>query len=277
MAEIDIDSNLQDRKDMVSKKLQEREDERLKAASKRREESEKYSSKDESTAFFQKSLDDGVREIRESLASGGDKPQNELTVFFDSLSCKLATLHKFVTDSTMFLSAYDLGQSQNLLKEIQVEISLRRDELIPKKKFAFKNRKKQNAQKSAQQTENADKVKQTNQTSAHNKYDNSVNEYRIDNQSNTTVEISADEVKDKDVIMSKLSSCTIKLKGVPSAMHLTDVKSSTVICGPCARLVAYHLFIFSYDWILFEFYPTCVYCILLASGRGSGMYELICS
>ena len=240
MAEIDIDSNLQDRKDMVSKKLQEREDERLKAASKRREESEKYSSKDESTAFFQKSLDDGVREIRESLAAGGDKPQSELSIFFDSLSCKLATLHKFVTDSTMFLSAYDLGQSQNLLKEIQVEISLRRDELIPKKKFAFKNRKKQNAQKSAQQTENADKVKQTSQTSAH-KYDNSVNEYRIDNQSNTIVEISADEVKNKDVIMSKLSSCTIKLKGVPSAMHLTDVKSSTVICGPCARLVAYHL------------------------------------
>ena len=69
----------------------------------------------------------------------------------------------------------------------------------------------------------------------------SVNEYRIENRRNNTVEISADEVKDKDVIMSKLSSCTIKLKGVPSAMHLTDVKSSTVICGPCARLVAYHL------------------------------------
>lgn len=242
MSEVDI----QGKRDNISRKLQEREEERLKVASQRREESEKYSSENESTEFYKKTVDSGAQEIRDGLGAAGDQAQNTLAAFFDELSCKLSTLQKFVSDSTMFLTAFDLGQSQNLLKEIQVEISLRRDELMPKKKFAFKNRKKQNATKPSAGDQKPSEPQQSYTSGSAVSYDNSANEYRVDNKTDCTIEINSDDIKNKDVIMSKLTNCTIKLKGVPSAMHLTDVKSSTVICGPCARWV--YIFIHNKEW-----------------------------
>lgn len=224
---------MQERRDIVGKKLQDREDERIKESMRRKEESEKFASKTESTNFFLQTVNSGVTEIRDGIAAAGDRPKDDIASYFDELSLKLGALQKFVSDSTMFLSAFDLGQSQNLLKDIQAEIATHRDVLLPKKKFAFKNRKKQTAPKPDISV--GDISSAPSAAAPQVSLEFSANECRKSGISLITLEISADEVRDKDMILSSVKDSTVKVKGVPSAMHLTDIVDSTVICGPCSR------------------------------------------
>lgn len=230
MSESESRDELQEKRDLVGKRLQEREDERLKQASKRREEADKFASQTESTDHYMETVNARAKSIREGIADAKNLTKEKLPSYFDDLSNELGGLQKFVTESTMFISAYDLGQSQGLLKEIQVEISSCRDALLPTKKFAFKNRKKQTVAKPTDSAGDTNSVKVTPQS-----YDVSANEYRISDICGKTTDISSGLIRGKDVILSKVSDCTVKITGVPSAMHLTDVVNSTVICGPCAR------------------------------------------
>jgi hypothetical protein len=108
----------------------------------------------------------------ESLTAG--QPRPKLTAGFDEAAIKLTALHKHVADSAHFLPAFDARQAQEVksvtaaqppflvlaynheifphkpiliqplhpglqkLKALQANIDAKRDELIPKKKFAFK-------------------------------------------------------------------------------------------------------------------------------------------
>ena len=131
------------KKENLALKIQQREEERLKELSKKREEQEKTNSKTENTQFFMETLTSGVATIKRGLATASNQEKGSLPAYFDSLSLKLAEVQKFVTDSAMFLASYDLAQKQQQLIDLQSEIALCRSKLIPKSKFAFRNRKKQ--------------------------------------------------------------------------------------------------------------------------------------
>jgi len=227
----------EDKKALVGKRLQEREEERLKLASKRKEENEQSASQTENLTFFMKTLTSNVCLIKEGLALASQIPKENLNVHFDSLSVKLGETQKFVTDSAIFLSSYDLAQKQLQLNDLQVEIATCRDKLMPKKKFAFKNKKKpvdsEKVPTAVSSQGNASNV--THPMSIQSKYDIAVNEHRIRNVCDQTIIVTADTIADKDVIISSANNCTIKIKGVPTAMHITDLVDCTVLCGPCSR------------------------------------------
>lgn len=221
-------------KDVIGRKLQERDEERLMEQSRRKEEAEKGISKTENTKYFLDTLKAGVLSIQNNLKVASAQPKDGLVVYFDNLSSKLFELQKFITDSAMFITSYDLNRRQQQLKDLELEISSCRAQLMPKKKFAFKKKTKQ------AEGDNNMAVKPTAEglmdQAVEKKF--SVNEHRIDNITDDTVLINPNLILEKDVVASSVKGSTIQIQGVPSAMHLTDISNSTIICGPCARLVS---------------------------------------
>lgn len=221
-----------DKKDLIGKKLQDRDEERLKEIAKRKQEADKVASKTESTAFFMQKLTVDVASIKEGLATAPQQPKEGFTLYFDGLSSKLADIQKFVTDSAMFLSSYDLSQKQQQLNELQQQITQCRDNLMPKKKFSFKNKKKQTTPK---ETSAATLSAHAEDSKLERTCGVSSDEYRISVMTNQVVDVPAASIQGKDVIIELITDCTLKIKGVPSAMHMTDLKDTTVFCGPCTR------------------------------------------
>lgn len=133
--------------DSVRERLERRNEERLAAIEKRKADKESNEQPTETTDYFEttfvkeKGAIEDLLSEKASLIEPGNKMQ--ATEFFESLTDKCQKLQKFVSDSAMFLPSRQIKVSQDILKALQQEINEKREEYIPKKKFAFKARKKE--------------------------------------------------------------------------------------------------------------------------------------
>ena len=133
--------------DSVRERLERRNEERLAAIEKRKADKESNEQPTETTDYFETTFakEKGAIEDLLSKRAGLIEPGNKMqaTEFFESLTDKCQKLQKFVSDSAMFLPSRQIKVSQDILKALQQEINEKREEYMPKKKFAFKARKKE--------------------------------------------------------------------------------------------------------------------------------------
>ena len=104
---------------------------------------------------------------------------------------------------------------------MQSTIQEKRDEFIPKKKFAFKGKKK--AEK-ATTTSTAETVKKEIKVD--------ISECNFSDKSNETLTKNDKEVTNQDVALARLSNCIVKLYGSPGAVHVSNLKSCKIFSGP---------------------------------------------
>ncbi|XP_067946246.1 tubulin-specific chaperone C-like [Watersipora subatra] len=246
-----------DKKDIVGKRIQDREDERMREIAKRKEEAEKIDSKMEKTEVFMEKLTSGVGAIKRGLANASKQDINSLPSYFDTLSTELCEIQKFVTDSVMFLPSYDIAQKQQQLNDLQGEISLSRNSLLPKSKFAFKNRKKQRVVESKSPDRATESVAQPTNLSLSQL---TANEYRINSVSNQIMKIDADSTTNKDIVISSITESTLQILGNPSAMHFTNLTDSTIVAGPCGRSI---------------FIENCSNCVLVLACQQLRIHEAV--
>ena len=63
--------------------------------------------------------------------------------------------------------------------------------------------------------------------------DASSSSYRVSNPDNLAViEVPSGDVLERDVSVDNMTSCTVKLLGVPSTVHVTNLRDVTLLCGP---------------------------------------------
>ena len=133
--------------DSVRERLERRNEERLAAIEKRKADKESNEQPTETKGYFTSTFTKEKEEIEEMLSKSGTSIEagNKMQAmeFFDSLSDRCQKLQKFLADSAMFLPSHEIKVSQNTLKVLQQDINEKREEFIPKKKFAFKARKKE--------------------------------------------------------------------------------------------------------------------------------------
>ena len=103
---------------------------------------------------------------------------------------------------------------------LQSVIQEKRDDLIPKKKFAFKGKKK--AEKSTVNTE--DTVKKEIKVD--------ISECNFSNETDKTLTKPEQEVNNQDVALTRLSNCVVKLFGSPGAVHVSNLKNCKIFSGP---------------------------------------------
>lgn len=129
----------------VRERLERRNEGRLAEKERRRAEKDSQVQPSESKDFFLSNFSKEEQEIEEMLRKCSSVGADKLKMIehFDEMSEKCLRLQKLLTDSTMFLPSYDVKRKQETISSLQQTISERRDACIPKKKFAFRARKKQ--------------------------------------------------------------------------------------------------------------------------------------
>ncbi|XP_078085840.1 tubulin-specific chaperone C [Mustelus asterias] len=220
------------RKEKMVEILQRRDLERQQGVERRKMAKDVTSVKEEKANFFTAAFSEEKAEIEALLESCGGSDRTAVNARFEEISLKMQQLQKFVNDSMMFLSAYELRQAQDAVQRLQGAVVEKREECLPKKKFAFKSRKKEGA--------GPKEAKPADSPSDKTSSDPIVIEENLCGFSDVDSQVlvrRADEITGKDVLLTRLSNCVVKLLGSPNTLHVKDVTNSKVLCGPVSTSV----------------------------------------
>ncbi|XP_041469025.1 tubulin-specific chaperone C-like [Lytechinus variegatus] len=218
------------KKDKIPAGLLRRHEERLAKVEKMKEQRENEKVMQESAEYFAKTFNAERSSIEERLATANNVGKPKLRDFFDDITEAAEKLLKYMTDMTQFLPAYDIQSAQQSLGKLFESINERRDELLPKKKFAFKVRKRGDGQATKQQQ--TQKIGLDDVDASKSSPIITVNAVGFSNRTSESLSLPAEEIHQKDVNLSNLSSCTIKLPGSPSALQISNLSDCKVFCGP---------------------------------------------
>ncbi|KAL4238145.1 hypothetical protein ACF0H5_002857 [Mactra antiquata] len=208
-------------KQFIADKLQKREDERLAHVQKRKEEKSAVSAAQENTKSFYEQFSKEKNDLENELSLCDSLDKNKLVDKFDEISVMYQKLQRFVTESTMFLPAYDLQQTQENLSKLQTSIQEKRNELIPKKKFAFKSKKKGTVSEKVEEKPKP-VLEDEDVLLADCKFSDRNGEQLVMDST----------INKKDVALTCLDSCIVKLHGTPSAVHINKLSNCTILSGP---------------------------------------------
>ncbi|XP_059176479.1 tubulin-specific chaperone C-like [Physella acuta] len=215
-----------------TEKLFKREEERQAQLQKRKqEESEQSFRIQESVQLFLDSFKSELQILKSLLVESSKIESTRLIEHFDNLSLRVSKLQRYVSESAMFLPPYELKTAQNLITSLQSGIQEKRDELLPKKKFAFKtsNRKADRRTAMPENTKSEETAKDSKSE------DDLVIELaacKFVGVSNKTLQKNGNEINKKDIALASLTDCTVLLYGAPSAIHMNKLKNCKVFCGP---------------------------------------------
>lgn len=210
------------KKHEIEEKLQKREGERLANIQKRKEEKSAVTSVKESAKFFYDQFSTEKINLENELEKCDSLDKNKLVEKFDDLTAKHQKLQRFFTESTMFLPSYDVQQTLDILSKLQTQIQEKRDKLLPKKKFAFKSKKKGTVVEKQEDVKKEGDDEDDSVILADCKFTD-MKEKEL---------YMKDEINKKDVALARLESCTIRLLGAPSAIHINKLTNCTILSGP---------------------------------------------
>lgn len=125
--------------DKITELLDKRHKERREKLENQQEIKSKEVSANEGVEYFDSVFDEKVREIQNNLnnLSAGD---TNLATTFSKIGQTLQDLQRFLSSSTFFLNDRKVQKCQETLNDLSVRLDERKAQLIPKKKFGFKNK-----------------------------------------------------------------------------------------------------------------------------------------
>ncbi|KAE8637155.1 tubulin-folding cofactor C-like [Cucumis sativus] len=225
------DANLQKKHASVIERLANRNQTRLENSITRRSESDSSTS---STSSFLDRFSDSKRAIESALAQCRLTPPDpaQLRSHLDGISTSISDLEKLVAESSYSLPSYEVRASLKSISELKQALDNLNSELLPKKKFSFKNKATKKDQKSESKDpglENADSMLMNKQQQASYSARDSPGIRDKDG------EILVKNFKGSDVgefTISGLSSCEVKLIGSVRALFIHKLRNCKVYTGP---------------------------------------------
>ncbi|KAM9837904.1 tubulin-specific chaperone C [Aulostomus maculatus] len=221
----------------IQERLQKRHLARIKDAERRKEAKESHSVAEEKSEYFCSTFNSEQGNIEELLSScsGADRPV--VIQKLEEATARTAQLQKFLNDSMVFLTKYDLSQAQAALQKLQTSIAEIREEALPKKKFAFRARTKAADKVSAPAV--SEPPVPDAATPEISKTDGVVasEQCGFSNMSDMFLTKTAEEIQKQDVLLTHLSNCKVRLLGSPSTLHLKHIDSCEILCGPVSSSV----------------------------------------
>ncbi|XP_075719385.1 tubulin-specific chaperone C [Rhinoderma darwinii] len=211
----------------LPERLQRREEERQRGVEKKRQEKDGQAVQEEKSGYFSSSFGLERAAIEEVLEDAGVGAE-----VLDEVSGRVQRLQKLLNDSMMFLVSYDIRQAQDHITRLQAALETRREQLQPKKKFAFKTRKKETTTAAAAASTDPPPVIRPKEMSAQ-----PAAQCGLQGLSGQLLFMGSEEIQQKDVQLSQLRDCTITLPGSPATLHMRDLSGCKVLCGPVASSV----------------------------------------
>jgi tubulin-specific chaperone C len=205
----------------------------------------------EGIEYFETMFDTKIREIEFSLLNvqspsecNGDKVQLSLAQNFEVISLSVLELQKYLSNSTFFLSDYKIKMCQQLINELLQKVEDKKTKLIPKKKFGFKKLKTPATinvhmnEKFAWKASNGGHHPVTKDLADNpSRIDLNKFEWTVSDRIKEIVTLEPDETNGKDVTLSNLQDCVIKINGHPGSLQISNIKNSLVLCGPVSRSI----------------------------------------
>lgn len=165
---------------------------------------------------------------------------SDSTTHLDQLQAELQTAQKLVSDVQLYLPSYDKQVANRILGQWLTAFDDRRDKLAPKKKFAFRSRKKDSGMASGDVVDAAVSIQPQVIVTAVEPAPPTIDassecDYR--NRTSETISERADVVNGKDVSFHNLADCRVRIHGSPSTVHIVGLSDCTVLLGPVATSV----------------------------------------
>ncbi|KAK9753509.1 Tubulin binding cofactor C [Popillia japonica] len=180
-------------------------------------------------------------EKRQFIADAIDEAHNididKLGVHFNNISRDILILQKYLAASNIFLRGYDIKIYQQVLQNLTNQARDLEDKLLPKKKFGFKNKKSQKIDIGNGINGNRKKTIDEVDSCAPTKLDAFEDLNAVSDRSDTNLVLSNSQIFKKDILLSKLNNCKIKLFGSPSTLHMNYLKDCYIFCGPVSTSI----------------------------------------
>ncbi|NXF37407.1 TBCC protein, partial [Nyctibius bracteatus] len=215
---------------VLPERLQRREAERQQGVERQRQKKEAQVVKEEQSEFFVAAFA-REREAVEALLAAG--PLEE------AAAC-LQGLQKLLTESVRFLAPYEVRQGQEAVARLQGDLAARRQQLQPKKKFAFRALKKEAAPGSEPRPAEPAQPAAAASAPGHGPAEGEPGGPPLCGFSSAEgeeLELGPAELLQRDVVLSELRGCRVRLCGNPNTLRVRDCRGCTVLCGPVSTSV----------------------------------------
>ncbi|XP_062827699.1 tubulin-specific chaperone C [Anolis carolinensis] len=204
----------------VPERLQQRDAERREEAERRRRAREAQTVQEEQSDVFAAAFAREQAAIEALLRPGGEAEA------VAEAGERLQALQRSLTDSVRFLAPYEVRRAQAALQGLQGALSERRLQLQPQKRFAFKKAlKKEPAPRRTPPEQEPDPEKEVPPAAFQPGCGFSDAE-------DQELQMGPQELLQKDVILSQLSRCRVRLRGNPNTLLVRHCRDCIVLCGP---------------------------------------------
>lgn len=215
-----------------------RDQARLEELERRRNAKESQTVLEEKIAYFSATFSAEKAAIEELLSSCPQTDQHQkATKVLEEATHKTQLLQKFLNDSTLFLTQYELRQAQESLQKLQGSIAEKRAEVMPKKKFAFRSRAAGATQQPAVPPSSSEG--QAKADPGHSVVDSVIaaEQCGFSNAHHEVLIKHSGEIQQRDVLLSHLTNCKVRLYGSPSTLHIKHVRGCQILSGPVSSSV----------------------------------------
>lgn len=192
---------------------------------------------DENLDYFQETFRTHVTAIEDGLANlkpNTDKTQ--LTKDIHKIHENIQNLQNYLTASTFFLSNYTIKACQTILNDLKGRIEATKDTLLAKKKFNFR-KKTTDASTSVNSATTVDGTPTKQSTTSNDTVKPDQFEWTVQNRKHEEILLASDETNNKDITVSTLDSCLLRIEGHPSSLQLSHLTNCVILCGPVSRSV----------------------------------------
>ncbi|XP_039991669.1 tubulin-specific chaperone C [Xiphias gladius] len=221
----------------IQERLQKRHQARMEDAERRKEAKESQSVAEEKGEFFSSTFSRERLCIEELLSSCSGADRAVVTQRLEEATAKTVLLQKFLNDSVVFLTSYELRQAQVALQKLHTSLAETREEALPKKKFAFRSRTKAADKVSAPVSDTAPPDAATPADSGEVAGDGASEQCGFSNMDSEFLTKTSEEIQKQDLLLTHLSNCKVRLFGSPSTLHLKHIDSCEILCGPVSSSV----------------------------------------
>ncbi len=223
----------------IQERLQKRHQTRIEDAERRKEAKESQSVAEEKSEYFSNAFYTERASIVEMLSSCSGADRAVFTQRLEEATTKTLQLQKFLNDSMLFLTQYELSKAQAALHKLQASLAATREEGLPKKKFAFRARSKATDKVSAKVSDTPSPDIGTPADSGSTTTDRAAasEQCGFSNMDSVRLTMTAEEIQKHDVLLTHLTNCKVRLFGSPSTLHLKHIDGCEILCGPVSSSV----------------------------------------
>ncbi|XP_076191447.1 tubulin-specific chaperone C [Aptenodytes patagonicus] len=210
---------------VLPERLRRREAERQQGVERQRQKKEAQVVKEEQSEFFVAAFA-REREAVEALLAAGP---------LEEAAARLQGLQKLLTESVRFLAPYEVRQGQEAVARLQGDLAARRQQLQPKKKFAFRTLKKEAAPGSEPRPAEPARPAAAAPAPGYGPAEGEPGGPPLcgfSGAEDEELELGPAELLQRDVVLSELRGCRVRLRGNANTLRMRDCRGCTVLCGP---------------------------------------------